>query len=124
MRKLSGPGCVAVAVLCAACSDATTRPPGLTSGTTPRDTTPVTTPQPKPTATWLKSVGIPLQRTDPAGPVDDLRPFAQMIGNAHVIGLGEGTHGTREFFRMKHRILELLVTEMGFTRFAIEASTV
>ena len=38
------------------------------------------------------------------------------------MALGEGTHGTREFFRMKHRITEFLASEMGFTVFAIEAS--
>src|SRR5262249_1130448 len=34
----------------------------------------------------------------------------------------EGTHGTSEFFRMKHRMLEYLATEMGFTIFSIEAN--
>ena len=37
-----------------------------------------------------------------------------------MVGLGEATHGAREFFRMKHRLLEFLVEEMGFTIFAIE----
>jgi erythromycin esterase len=45
-----------------------------------------------------------------------------MIGNATVVGLGEGTHGTREFSRMKHRIFEFLVERMGFTVFAFEAN--
>ena len=35
---------------------------------------------------------------------------------------GEATHGTREFFEMKHRMLEFLVTQMGFNVFAIEAT--
>jgi erythromycin esterase len=35
---------------------------------------------------------------------------------------GETTHGTREFFQFKHRLLEFLVTEMDFTGFTIEAS--
>jgi erythromycin esterase len=45
-----------------------------------------------------------------------------MVGSARVVGLGEGTHGTREFFLLKHRLLEFLVSEMGFTHFAIEAT--
>ncbi len=44
-----------------------------------------------------------------------------MIGDARVVALGEATHGTHEFLEMKHRILECLVTEKGFTIFAMEA---
>jgi erythromycin esterase len=39
-----------------------------------------------------------------------------------LVGLGEATHGTSEFFRMKHRMLEFLVKEMGFTSFYMETS--
>jgi erythromycin esterase len=38
------------------------------------------------------------------------------------VALGEGTHGTSEFFRMKHRLVEFLASEMDFTVFAIEAN--
>ena len=37
------------------------------------------------------------------------------------MALREATHGTREFFQLKHRMLEFLVAEMGFTVFGIEA---
>jgi Erythromycin esterase homolog len=66
---------------------------------------------------------VPLTTTDPNAPIDDLEPLRQMVGTAHVVGLGEGTHGTHEFFQMKHRILKFLVTKMGFTHFAIEATS-
>jgi erythromycin esterase len=36
--------------------------------------------------------------------------------------MGEATHGTREFFQLKHRMLEFLATEMDFTIFSIEAN--
>jgi hypothetical protein len=36
--------------------------------------------------------------------------------------MGEATHGSREFFQMKHRMLEFLAEKMGFTVFAIEAN--
>jgi hypothetical protein len=36
--------------------------------------------------------------------------------------VGEATHGTREFFQFKHRMLEFLVTELHFNGFAIESS--
>jgi erythromycin esterase len=52
---------------------------------------------------------------------DDLQPLKKLIGDARIVGLGEATHGTREFFQFKHRMLEFLVEEMGFTAFVIEA---
>jgi len=38
-----------------------------------------------------------------------------------VIGLGEATHGTAEFFKAKHRILKYMVENHGYKVFAIEA---
>jgi hypothetical protein len=63
-----------------------------------------------------------LKTTDPNAPLDDLAPLQQLIGNASIVGLGEDTHGSHEFFTMKHRLLEFLVEKMGFTMFAMEGS--
>ncbi|HYN07815.1 MAG TPA: hypothetical protein VES67_10525 [Vicinamibacterales bacterium] len=52
----------------------------------------------------------------------DLQPLKTISGDARIVSLGEATHGTREFFQLKHRILEFLATEMGFTIFSIEAN--
>jgi erythromycin esterase len=79
--------------------------------------------QPKPDQIeWLKKNVIPLTTVDAGNGFADLQPLKTMIGNAHLVGIGEATHGTSEFFRMKHRMLEFLVKEMGFTLFAIEAN--
>ncbi len=72
---------------------------------------------------WLAANVISLNTTDPTASLDDLQPLVNMFGSAHLIGLGEDTHGTREFFRMKHRMLELLVKQTGATYFAIEATS-
>ncbi len=32
---------------------------------------------------------------------------------ARIVSLGESTHGSREMFRLKHRLIEWLVTELG-----------
>jgi len=58
----------------------------------------------------------------PADNLDDLEPLRSLVGDARIVSLGEATHGTREFFLMKHRILRFLVERMGFTAFAIEAT--
>lgn len=52
----------------------------------------------------------------------DLAGLREIVGDARIVSLGESTHGTRECFQMKHRLLELLVEEMGFSIFAIEAN--
>ncbi len=72
--------------------------------------------------TWLQANAVPFTTTNPGGGYDDLARFGQMIGDARIVGLGEATHGTREFFTMKHRLVEYLVKEKGFTVFGIEAT--
>ena len=71
---------------------------------------------------WVRDNAIPFSTDDPAAPNDELAPFKDLVGDARIVALGDGTHGTREFFRMKHRIVEFLASEMGFTVFAIEAN--
>ncbi|MFE5945805.1 erythromycin esterase family protein [Streptomyces sp. NPDC056480] len=57
-----------------------------------------------------------------AAPFTDLRPLDRMIGSAKVVGVGEATHSSAEFFTAKHRIFEHLVERKGFTTFALEAN--
>ncbi|MHA7578825.1 erythromycin esterase family protein [Paenibacillus vandeheii] len=61
-----------------------------------------------------------LKTINPTQPFDDLKPLKNMIGDAHYVGLGENTHGSSEIFTMKFRLVKYLVTEMGFTNFAME----
>jgi len=72
--------------------------------------------------TWLRENAVPLATDDPGADLGDLESLKEIIGDARVVALGEGTHGTREFFRMKHRLVRFLAEKMGFTVFAIEAS--
>jgi erythromycin esterase len=71
---------------------------------------------------WLRSHAIPVATVEAEHGFADLQPLKKVIGNAHIVALGESTHGTREFFQMKHRMLEFLASEMGFTLFSIEAN--
>src|SRR5207244_532682 len=71
---------------------------------------------------WVQQNAIPFPTEDPSVDPEDLAAFASIVGKAHMVGLGEGTHGSSEFFHMKHRLLEYLVTRMGFSVFAIEAN--
>ena len=71
---------------------------------------------------WLRTTSVSFVTEDADAPDDDLHPVRDMVGSARLIGLGEGTHGTREFFRMKHRLFAYLVRNLGFNQFSIEAS--
>jgi erythromycin esterase-like protein len=51
----------------------------------------------------------------------DLAPLLDRIGDAQVVCLGEATHGTSEFYRMRDRITRALIEEKGFTVVAVEA---
>ena len=70
----------------------------------------------------IKEIAAPLATTDPTGGLGDLAPVGVAVGDARLVALGEASHGTREFFQMKHRLLEYLVTQKGFTVFAMEAN--
>jgi protein-L-isoaspartate(D-aspartate) O-methyltransferase len=51
----------------------------------------------------------------------DLNPLMDRIGSARIVLLGEATHGTSEFYRMRERITRDLITKKGFRFIAIEA---
>ncbi|MEU2675230.1 erythromycin esterase family protein [Streptomyces sp. NPDC007164] len=70
----------------------------------------------------LERAARPLRSTEPGGNTTDLRALNTMIGDAKVVGLGEATHGSHEFFAMKQRVFSHLVEEKGFTTFALEMS--
>jgi erythromycin esterase len=71
---------------------------------------------------WIRANAIPIKTADPINDHSDLMPIKQLIANRRIVALGESTHGTSEFFKMKHRITKFLAEEMGFTVFAIEAN--
>lgn len=62
------------------------------------------------------------ESAEPIGDIDDaeLGPILDRIGGAHVVLLGEATHGTSEFYRMRNRITRSLIVERGFNVVAIE----
>ena len=61
-----------------------------------------------------------------AEPITDIEnasidSLIERIGDAHVVLLGEATHGTSEFYRMRMRITQELVRRRGFGAVAVEA---
>jgi erythromycin esterase len=70
----------------------------------------------------LNRAAYPIHSTEATGSLYDLRPLNRMVGNASVVGIGEATHNSREFFTLRDRIFRSLVAEKGFTTFAHETS--
>jgi protein-L-isoaspartate(D-aspartate) O-methyltransferase len=51
----------------------------------------------------------------------DLGPLLKRIGNRRLVLIGEASHGTSEFYRMRARISQELIEKKGFTIVAAEA---
>lgn len=68
----------------------------------------------------LRPYTTPLYGIDAGATFADLRGLTPLFANARVVALGEANHGSGSFVRLKHRILDFVVHELGFTYFAIE----
>lgn len=98
-----------------ACSDDPAAPEGNNGDPEPLEV-------PEEVGPWLAANSSSFDGSHLSLPQTDLAFLADMVGDARIVALGENTHGTRDFFEMKARILRLLVEEHGFTDFAIEAT--
>lgn len=52
--------------------------------------------------------------------ISDLSFLKSICNGSKIIAMGESTHGTSEFFKLKHRVLAYAVQELGVRVFAIE----
>ena len=75
--------------------------------------------RPAPTQTLAKAIAACCERFATPGTAN-LDALLQRIGDARVVLLGEATHGTAEFYRMRERISRELIERKGFSFIAIE----
>jgi len=52
---------------------------------------------------------------------DDPARIAEIVGDAHVVAIGENNHGVREFGALRERLVRFLVRELGFGVVALES---
>jgi hypothetical protein len=71
-------------------------------------------PPPKAVMDWVRANAIPLKTVEAGNGFEDLQPLKQVVGDARIVALGEATHGTREFFQLKHRLIEFRQAEWAF----------
>jgi erythromycin esterase-like protein len=67
-------------------------------------------------AAVLKRSALPL-----AGTSRDFDPLLAMIGDARFVLIGEASHGTHEFYKIRAEITKRLIREKGFAGVAVEA---
>lgn len=65
---------------------------------------------------------LELDTVDPTAGTADLAPLRAPLAGRTIVGLGEATHGTREFFQLKHRLVRFLVEELGCRLVALETN--
>jgi erythromycin esterase-like protein len=61
------------------------------------------------------------RQAQPLETPDDINFLLNQIGDACIVLLGESTHGTREFYRMRAELSKRLILEKGFDAIAVEA---
>jgi protein-L-isoaspartate(D-aspartate) O-methyltransferase len=79
--------------------------------------------QPSPPATVSRLIREAAERFDSIEQMAtaELGPLMDRIGDCRVVLLGEATHGTSEFYRMRARITRELIEKKGFNLVAVEA---
>lgn len=66
-------------------------------------------------------VGIRRAAYPLTGETIDFDPLLKAIGDSRFVLIGEASHGTHEFYRVRAQITKRLITEKGFTAIAVEA---
>ncbi len=71
---------------------------------------------------WIRTNAVKLSTVEPNNTLNDLTPLKQIFEDSEIISLGEGTHGTSEFFKMKDRLIRYITSQNKNVIFAIEAN--
>lgn len=72
---------------------------------------------PSQVSSLIRETAVPFDDIEEA----DLGSLLERVGNSRVVLLGEATHGTSEFYRMRARITRELILHKGFNVVAVEA---
>ncbi|MFJ5048275.1 erythromycin esterase family protein [Streptomyces sp. NPDC088719] len=69
---------------------------------------------------WIGQHAHRLTTLDPRAPLTDLLPVADIVRDAQVVAVGAATRGAHELSALSHRLVRLLVEELGFRSLALE----
>lgn len=71
--------------------------------------------------TKLKEKLVHIKTAKAESGFEDLKPLKEILKEKKIVGIGESTLGAKEFYEIKHRLVEFLVEEMGYRIFAVDA---
>ncbi|MFE6775389.1 erythromycin esterase family protein [Streptomyces sp. NPDC057702] len=69
---------------------------------------------------WISQHAHGLTTLDPTAPLTDLRPLADVVGDARVVALGTAIRQAHEPSALAHRLARYLVEDLGFRTIALE----
>src|SRR5581483_10798357 len=69
---------------------------------------------------WLQDHSIHLKSIQPEEDLSDLTPLREIVGESQLVGLGEATHGNKEFVQIRDRITRFLIERMNFNGVIME----
>ncbi|MEO1451054.1 MAG: erythromycin esterase family protein, partial [Bacteroidota bacterium] len=69
----------------------------------------------------LEKATLPIHSAELTAGQTDLEAIAPLLESVTVLGLGEATHGSREFFTLKARLIRYGIEHLGFRVVAFEA---
>jgi erythromycin esterase-like protein len=62
--------------------------------------------------TWLNQNSVPVKYLESGNSYSAFQPLKEALKDVSVVGIEESTHGTHEFFKVAHRLIEFLVKQM------------
>jgi erythromycin esterase len=71
-------------------------------------------------ASWAKAHATLIKLDESRITAPDFRSFNPLIGDAHVVALGEPTHGAHEPLAIRNTLFRYAVEKLGFTAIALE----
>ena len=65
---------------------------------------------------------IPITSLSPSTSTEDLSFLSSFVSDKSIVALGESTHGTSEFFTLRHRMIQHMVEKLNFRVLAVETN--
>ncbi|RLE26592.1 MAG: hypothetical protein DRJ65_05195 [Acidobacteria bacterium] len=71
---------------------------------------------------WVSDHAVAIENLETTAPTTDLEPLRETLGAAHLVGLGESRHDTREQLLLKGLLVRYLIEDLGFRALILEES--